>query len=142
MSWAAEQLSAFRKARARRRAIGGLRELAKIRKVLEVMVDSYRQVNGMPAMFGPGMIEDQDPIKVIRGSGQPGSIIRPGDHQLVWLIEELAKEFRVPLTGDTDLEELAVSMGWVSPEGRLLMIPEVAKGLEISGELENWGHGS
>lgn len=118
-------------------ARGVLKELRLIREALQVGVDSYRLVNGMPTLYGVPWTPDEQAEKSREiGEGlTAGSIIRPGDYTTVWLIEELAKQFRVPITHETDLEALALERGWISPEGALLVIPEAAIGLEVEGEV-------
>lgn len=127
MSW----LGDWRKAG---RISAGFRELRAIRKVLESAVDSYRVVNGLSPIYAVlEPIEDQS-----NTTDRPGFVLRPGDFQLIWVIEELARENRIPITHETDLEKLALEYGWVSPDGKLLMVPKSAEGMEISGELAQW----
>jgi len=122
-------LDDWRRSISRRRTLGGLRELRRIREVLEVAVDSYRAANHLPLAFTKPILAEEMP------EGVPaGSILRPGDFQMVWFIEELAREYRVPLTAETDLEKLAIDRGWISPEGQLLVVPVTAKGMEWEGQ--------
>lgn len=106
---------------------GVLREIRSLRETLRVGVDSYRVVNGLPPAFTSEL-----PVGEGEGEGLPrGSVIAPGDFQTVWMIEELCRERHIPLTVDTDLEQVALAQGWVSPEGTLLVWPESARGLEV-----------
>ncbi len=111
-----------------------IKELAGIRKALEWQVDTQRAGMGLPAVFvdpmPQEMVEEGGPGK---SPGTRGTILHGGDYQLVWLIEELAAEFRVPLGPDTDLEALALERGWLSPDGKLQVIPASAQGMEVSG---------
>lgn len=108
-------------------------ELAGIRKALEVQVDTTRAGLGLPQVFVDPLPKG-DPGLAGAGEGmQPGRILHGGDFQLVWLLEELAAEQRVPVGPETDLEALALERGWLSPDGKLLVVPQSAQGMEVSG---------
>lgn len=111
----------------RRAARNSIRELRKLREVLEIGIDSYREANGLPKYFVKAIEEAPPEFE----SFSRGGVIRPGEYQMIWMIEELAREFRVPITAETDLEALALERGWVSADGRLLMVPQAAAGQEI-----------
>lgn len=105
-------------------------ELAGIRKALEWQVDTQRAGMGLAPVFVDPMPEQPKDLTIAH---TPGAILRGGDFQLVWLIEELAAEHRIPIEPDTDLEALALSRGWLSPDGKLQVVPESARGMEVAG---------
>ncbi len=111
----------------RRRAMGSLRELRKLRQVLEVGIDSYRYVNGLPTVFDKGVAVDEEEPLQSPIPYQAGNALRPGDFQVAYVIEELAREQNIPIRATTDLEALAVSRGWISPVGEILVWPESLK---------------
>jgi hypothetical protein len=104
-----------------------IREVRGLRQTLEIGIDSYRKVNRLPPAFSDSpAVEGPTEIEIRRGSA-----IQPGAFQTIWLIEELCREFGVPITMETDLEGLAIDRGWIDINGRMLVLPAVAEGLEV-----------
>lgn len=105
------------------------REARALRHAIEAQTDSYREVHHLPLLYQPA----EPLLTAIRDAPEatPGRFLRAGDFQSVYLIQELAAEFRIPLTDETDLEALAIDRGWVTPEGVFLQYPESARGLSV-----------
>mgnify|MGYP001606877741 CR=1 FL=1 len=103
-----------------------IKEVGKLREVLQVGVDSYRQAHGMPPVYSV-----QDPAESPEAAdlqAKDHGLIGKGDFLSVYVIEELAREFFVPLKHDTDLETLAIQRGWMDERGKFLMLPLSAVG--------------
>lgn len=105
-------------------------QLDRIATALERLVDTQRESVGLPLYYVEAMPEEPADVG---GAARAGSILHGGDYQLVWLIEELAREHRIPVRPETDLEALALERGWLSPEGKLLVVPQSAEGMEVAG---------
>lgn len=121
-----DQVAAAQRAWKRRRGIGSLRELRRIRQTLEVAVDSYRLVNGLAPYYGePALVEAPESVQ-----DRAKQVLRPGDFQTIWALEELARQFGVLVDHGTDLAKLGLERGWLGPGGELLMIPDSAIGME------------
>lgn len=108
---------------------GLFREIRGLRLAVEAGVDSYRSVNNLAPMFGEAE-PAAEPLP-----RHSGSSIQDGDFLTPYLIEELFHEQRVPFDHTTDMEAVAKDLGWISPEGKFLLLPNSARMID-AGDLE------
>lgn len=98
---------------------GFTKEVRRFREVVQQGIDSYRLVNKLPPLFEDGDGHPMPPAMEVE-------FMHGGDFLTIWLIEELAREFNVRLTPDTNLEHLAIDRGWTDPQGKFLLLPASA----------------
>lgn len=103
---------------------GLFREIRGLRLAVEAGVDSYRTVNNLAPLFGE-----------VEPAAEPlprhaDSTIHEGDFLTPHLIEQLFLEQRVPFDHTTDMEAVAKDLGWISPEGKFLVLPHSARGID------------
>lgn len=102
-------------------------ELKATREVLQAGIDTFREANNMPLLYSAEPKVDEGPVDPTA----PKPIVGPGDYLTLQLLEDLAKEQGVRYRDLPGLEAAARERGWVNPEGKLLMLPETAKGMAL-----------
>ena len=96
------------------------RELRGIREALEAIADAQRMSIGLTPKFDT--LDPIEPEPSVQDRAQ--TIIGQNDYLTAHIIEELAAEANIRLTGAEDLEALAKDRGWVDDEGKFLMLPQ------------------
>lgn len=102
-------------------------ELKATREVLQAGIDTFREANNMPLRYSAEPQVDEGPAD----PAAPKPIVGPSDYLTLQLLEDLAREQGVRYHDLSELEAAARSRGWVDPEGKLLMLPETAKGMAL-----------
>lgn len=102
-------------------------ELKATRLVLQQGIDTFRQANNMPLLYSDEPTVDEPPAD----PRAPKPIVGQGDYLTLQLLEDLAREQGVRYFDLPGLEAAARERGWVNPEGKLLMLPETAKGMAL-----------
>lgn len=97
-----------------------LKELRSLRLVLQEQVDAYRQAHGMEPLYAKPALPVQD---------LPDDADGTVPYLYVDILEELAKEQKVPFDETTDLVALGKERGWIDQSGEIRMLPESYKGL-------------
>lgn len=99
------------------------REIRAFRKVLEQGIDSYREINRFPPLFGalPAAPVEQTRAEQL-GDGEWSLA---GRHMLIWALEELCIENQISLS-NISLYQVGKDRGWIDDAGRLLVFPKSA----------------
>lgn len=101
------------------------RELRACHQLAKDWIDTYRQVHGLPPLYA----ETAAAPEPVTFAEEIGKVLKPGDYLSYWAIGELALENNILVDDETNLEQLALDRGWISPEGHFLVLPHGGEGL-------------
>lgn len=98
-----------------------LKETKRLTKTLEVGVDSFRQVHGLPAAFHvepSATISDPDAGRTVPHAPEPESNWLKYD-----ILEALCREHHIPFDDSTDMILLGKEHGWLDSSGAIVALP-------------------